>query len=86
MANYEEVLDDLEQEEEDLPSHLRAIFKKRAQMLSFKFMSCINRNKVAAEPIQEQSLKIQQMLKFYDDSREMSVLRFLLIMFCVNCV
>ena len=76
MANYEEVLDDLEQEEEDLPSHLRAIFKKRAQMLSIKFMSCLNRNKVVPEPILQQSLSVQQMLKFYDDSREMSVLCF----------
>jgi hypothetical protein len=54
-------------------------------MLTFKFMSCMNRNKVAPEPIQQQSLKIQQMLKFYDDSREMSVLRFLFVMFFIVC-
>ena len=71
MANYEEVLDDLGKEEEDLPSHMRLVLKKRAQKLSHKFLSCIQKNKVMPEPVQQQTLNIQQTLKFYEDSKEM---------------
>ena len=71
MANYEEVLDILGEEEDELPTHLRSQFKKRMQNASFKVLNCINRNKVAPEPEKDPSLSIRELLKFYEESREM---------------
>ena len=71
MANYEEVLDILGEEEHELPTHLRSQFKKRMQNASFKFLSCINRNKAAPEPEQDPPLSIRELLKFYEESKEM---------------
>jgi hypothetical protein len=71
MANYEEVLDDLGEEEEDLPSHMRLVLKKRAQNLCLNFSSCIQKKKVMPGPVQQQTLSILQTLKFYEDSKEM---------------
>jgi hypothetical protein len=71
MANYEEVLDDLGKEEEDLPSHMRSVFKKRAQKVSAQLLSCMNKNKVMPETVEREALSIQQMLKFYEESRGM---------------
>ncbi len=76
MANYEEVLDDLGKDEEDLPTHMRAVFKKRAQSMKFKFLSCMNKNKVVPEAIEKQALSIREMLKFYEESKEMCVILF----------
>ncbi len=72
MANYEEVLDVLSDEEESLPSHLRAVFKKRVRVASKKLLSCFRSNKVVPEPVAEK-LGLQQMLMFYEENREMSV-------------
>jgi hypothetical protein len=72
MANYEEVLDVLGEEEEALPGHLRSVFKKRLQVLSVKLSSCIKKNKIAPEPVAVK-LGLREMLMFYEDNREMSV-------------
>ena len=76
MANYEEVLDVLNDEEEALPGHLRTVFKKRLQTASSKLLSCMNRNKIAPEPVEQ--LGMREMLLFYEKNREMSVHLFLL--------
>jgi hypothetical protein len=71
MANYEEVLDVLGEEEDELPAHLRAQFQKRVQQASFKLLSCIQSNRVAPEPQQKEQMNILQLLKFYEESKEM---------------
>jgi hypothetical protein len=39
--------------------------------MSLNFLSCIQKNKVMPEPVEQQTLSIQQTLKFYEDSKEM---------------
>lgn len=80
MANYEEVLDVLTSEEDALPGHLRAVFKKRLQVASVKLLSCIKSNKIAPELVVEK-MGLPQMLMFYEDNREMSVCFFYPMLF-----
>jgi hypothetical protein len=75
MANYEEVLEDLGKEEDDLPSHIRAVFKKRVREASMNLLGCIKGNKVMPELVQKEelNLNLRKMLKFYEDNKPMFV-------------